>query len=162
MGKPRQPSAQKFLKKVNPQAKSAVIKKAVDAILQIQKSSGNPHPVNAFGIMNLANFLSSFAMAFGSPNNANEEEIDEILKRIIEFIRKLLDLLDQIRMNAANGHPDNQVTRELLMEIRAFQREILKFAARFGGIEGLFLKAQTYGLDLRGPYNELFNQLGEL
>jgi hypothetical protein len=161
MGKPRQPSLQKYLKALNPEAKSAVMKKAVDAILQIQKSSGNPHPINAIGMQNLMNMIMSFAAAFGSPQKAKEDELDEILRRIIEFIRRILALLQQIRINAANGHPDSQLTPELKREIRAFQREILKFANQFGGIEQLFLKAQTYGLDLRGPYHELFDQIGE-
>jgi hypothetical protein len=77
MGKPRNPSAQKYIKQHNPQAKSAAIKEAVDMLQTLKRIEGNPKAINAIGAQNLAAALRAFAQFFRNQPRSNEERREQ-------------------------------------------------------------------------------------
>lgn len=156
MGKPRQPSTQKYLKKVNPPAKSAFIKRAVDAILQMKQSEGNPHPINQIGSQNLMNILQSFSNAFSNPPNDGLNDVLEALRRFKVLCEEKLELWEQVKKNQENGidvEEDVVMWRE---SASALIRVIVVFAdANFGSVDAMLGFADASGILLRLPFETL-------
>ncbi len=103
MSKPRSPSLQKYLKRHNPQAKSAAIKEAVDMLENLKRTTGNPKAINAVGARELLSALTNVANFFKKqPRNQEEREEDETANTILQA--QLGAITEQLQINATlNG-----------------------------------------------------------
>lgn len=162
MARPRNPSTQKFIKAVNPQNKSAFIKPSLDAILEVQKSKGNPHAINEIGAGNLVGMLVGFANSFLKRKPNSKEETLDIIRELI----LLRDKLEAIRLQllvteAAKAETGEPYTTETIAAEREIQSELHRVLDSFSGLNSLYSQATDVSVaDLNKIIEDIKKKIG--
>jgi len=112
-------SANEFIKKVNPQNVSGVVKSALDLISNLKQSQGNPTMVDAVGASPLASMMSQVAADFAQPSIHDDKEArKKHLQEQIDALKKMLAELKALIPQTDDLIAQEKVIQEQIDELQ--------------------------------------------